>query len=92
MAQVVMEYAFLALFGALAGAVIGRFSSELFVPFFRYTGEQGIPLPPLIPIIANNQLRSLSLIFGSLIVGIEVITIATFLRQRLAQILKRVWI
>ncbi len=92
LAQVVMEYAFLALFGAVAGALIGLFASELFIPFFRFTGEQGIPLPPLIPIIANDQLRNLSLIFGVLIVGVEVVTIASILHQRLVQILKRVWI
>lgn len=92
LAQVVMEYAFLALFGAVAGALIGLFASELFIPFFRFTGEQGVPLPPLIPIIANDQLRNLSLVFGVLIVGVEVITIASILRQQLVQILKRVWI
>jgi len=92
MIQVVMEYAFLALFGAVAGALIGLFASELFVPFFRFTGEQGIPLPPLVPIIANDQLRRLSLTFGIMIVVVEVITIASFLHQRLVQILKRVWI
>jgi putative ABC transport system permease protein len=91
MSQVVMEYAFLALFGVLAGAMIGLVASGLFVPFFRFTGEKGIPLPPLIPIIANDQLRNLSLIFGLTIVTIEVGTMASILHNRLVQILKRVW-
>ncbi len=90
--QVVFEYAFLALFGAVAGALIGMFASELFVPFFRFTGEQGIPLPPLIPIIASDRLRLMSLIFGLTIVGLEVAVIASILHNRLVQILKRVWI
>jgi putative ABC transport system permease protein len=90
--QVVMEYAFLALFGAIAGALIGMLTAELFVPFFRFTGETNAALPPLIPIIANDQLRNLSIIFGVSIVFLEVITISSILRQRLAEILKRVWI
>jgi putative ABC transport system permease protein len=92
MTHVVMEYAFLALFGAVAGALIGLLASELFVPFFRYTGEKGVPLPPLMPIIAGEQLRTLSLAFGATIIGIEVVTIASLLHQKLVQILKRVWI
>lgn len=91
MAQVVMEYAFLALFGAVAGALIGLAASNLFVPFFRYTGAQGVPLPPLLPMIAGGQLRTLTLVFGLSIVGVEVITIASLLHNRLVQILKRVW-
>lgn len=91
MTQVVIEYAFLALFGVVAGVIIGLVASELFVPFFRYTGEKGVPLPPLIPIIASGQLRTLSLIFGASVVGVEVITITSLLHNRLVQILKRVW-
>jgi putative ABC transport system permease protein len=91
MTQVVMEYAFLALFGAVAGAIIGMVTSQLFVPFFRYTGEKGIPLPPLVPIIANNELTILSLAFGLTIVTIEVGSMASILHNRLTQILKRVW-
>jgi ABC-type antimicrobial peptide transport system permease subunit len=91
MAQVVMEYAFLALFGAVAGAAIGLVASGLFVPFFRYTGAKGIPLPPLVPIIAGGQLRDLSIIFGVTIVTVEVGTMAAILHNRLIQILKRVW-
>ena len=91
MAQVVMEYAFLALFGALAGSMIGLAAAQLFVPFFRYTGTAGVPLPPLLPVIAGSQLRTLTLIFGVSIVTVEVVTIASLLRNRLTQILKRVW-
>jgi hypothetical protein len=63
----------------------------LFVPFFRYTGEKGIPLPPLIPVISGAQLQSLSLAFGLAIVLAEVLIIGAVLNRRLAQILKRVW-
>jgi len=89
--QVIFEYAFMARFGDLAGAIIGSVAAGLFVPFFRYTGETGIPLPPLLPIISGSQLRSLSVVFGLAIIGTEVLTIGIVLHKRLAQILKRVW-
>jgi putative ABC transport system permease protein len=84
--QVVMEYTFLAAFGALAGAFIGMFSSRLFVPFFRYTGEKGVPLPPLIPLTADQAMRNLAIIFTIIIVLAEVTTITSALRRRLVRI------
>jgi putative ABC transport system permease protein len=84
--QVVMEYTFLAAFGAGAGAFIGMFAARLFVPFFRYTGEKGIPLPPLIPLIAGQAMRNLALIFTVIIVAAEVATITSALRHRLVRI------
>jgi hypothetical protein len=87
-----MEFAFLALFGTIAGSLIGMASSQLFVPFFRYTGERGIPLPPIVPIIASDRIEALSAIFGLAIVSVEAITIASVLRGRLVQSLMRVWL
>jgi len=84
--QVVMEYTFLAAFGALAGSFIGMFTSRLFVPFFRYTGEKGIPLPPLIPLTADQAMRNLAIIFTIIIVLAEVTTITSALRRRLVRI------
>jgi putative ABC transport system permease protein len=90
-AQVVMEYAFLTVFGALSGMLIGLLSSELFVPFFRYTGEPGVPLPPLLPIVAEGAVRNLALVFTAVVILAEVATIlSTFYRQLTATI-KRYW-
>ena len=89
--QVIFEYAFLALFGALAGALIGMLAADLFVPFFRFTGTSGVPLPPLLPVISASQPRILSLAFGLTIIVVEVITMGTILHNRLVQIMKRVW-
>jgi putative ABC transport system permease protein len=91
LAQVTLEYAFLALFGVLGGALIGQAAAALFVPFFRYTGEIGAPLPPLLPIVTGAPIRNLSLIFGSTIIIVEVVSMASILHNRLVQILKRVW-
>jgi putative ABC transport system permease protein len=84
--QVVMEYTFLATFGALAGTFIGIFAARLFVPFFRYTGGKGLPLPPLIPITENQSMANLAIIFTVIIVTAEVFTITSALRRKLERI------
>ncbi len=84
--QVVLEYSFLAAFGALAGTLIGMAASRLFVPFFRYTGQKGIPLPPLIPLTADQSMVNLAIIFTLIIVSAEVATITSALRRRLVRI------
>ena len=86
MTQVVMEYTFLAAFGALTGAFIGMLAARLFVPFFRFTGERGIPLPPLIPLTADQSMVNLAIIFSLIIVSAEVLTITSALRRRLERI------
>jgi putative ABC transport system permease protein len=74
--QAILEYTFLTACGAAAGAFIGAAASELFVPFFRVTGERGIPLPPMIPIIAQQDIRRLAMTFAGVMVlmGVAVIT------------------
>ncbi len=84
--QVVMEYSFLAAFGALGGIVIGMLAAQLFVPYFRVTGEKGIPLPPLIPLTSDQSMFTLAIIFTVIIVTAEVFTITSALRQKLVRI------
>jgi ABC-type antimicrobial peptide transport system permease subunit len=91
MLQVTIENSFLALFGATAGAFIGIYASQLFIPFFRYTGEKGVPLPPLMPVIAGDQVKWMVLSFTLIIIVAEWITIATAFRTQLAKIIKRPW-
>lgn len=89
--QVILEYTFLALFGVLAGALIGSAAANLFIPFFRYTGGKEIPLPPLLPVLSGTPLRNLSLFFGLTIISVEIVSMTAILRNRLVQIMKRVW-
>jgi putative ABC transport system permease protein len=86
--QVVMEYAFLTAYGSVAGALIGAAASSLFVPLFRFSGEQGVPLPPLIPIIATDQVQNLVLAFVGVIITLEVIVITRALSKRAFSLLK----
>jgi putative ABC transport system permease protein len=84
--QVVMEYTFLAAFGALGGIVIGMLAAQLFVPYFRVTGEKSIPLPPLIPLTSDQSMFTLAIIFTVIIVTAEVLTITSALRRKLVRI------
>ena len=89
--QVILEYLFLTAYGAVAGALVGSAASNLFVPFFRITGEKGVPLPPLIPIIAADKVRWLVLAFVAVIVLMEVAVIARALSRRAYVLLRGVW-
>ncbi len=89
--QVIMEYLFLTSFGALAGSFIGAGASRFFVPLFRVTGEKGVPLPTLIPVIAQDKVAQLVVVFVALIVLSEVLVIARALSQRAYTMLKGVW-
>jgi putative ABC transport system permease protein len=86
--QVVIEYAFLSTFGVAAGALVGMAAARLFIPFFRYTGGKDVPLPPLVPIIAVDQVLRLTVVFTLIVVVAEVLTISASIRQRLAQVLR----
>jgi len=90
-AQVIMEYLFLTSFGAIAGALIGAGASHFFVPLFRVTGEKNVPLPTLLPIIAQDKVLQLILVFVAFIVLAEVLVIARALSQRAYTLLKGVW-
>ncbi len=93
MGQVVMEYAVLTAFGGTAGALVGKWASDLFIPFFRITGgaDQVVPLPPLIPIIARSQVVQLVTAFVLFIVLLEVMVIAQALSRRAFSMLKNLW-
>jgi putative ABC transport system permease protein len=89
--QVMMEYALLTVCGAAAGAFIGAGASELLAPFFTVTGEEGIPLPPLIPIIAWQDIVYLALVFVVVMVLLGVVLIARAFSRRHFDILKAHW-
>lgn len=80
-AQVILEYVFLVVYSAVVGTIIGTLASELFVPFFRVTGEKGTPLPPLMPIVARGKIGYLAAVFVSAMVLMEVAIIVRSLSQ-----------
>ncbi|HNT75541.1 MAG TPA: hypothetical protein PKH77_11030 [Anaerolineae bacterium] len=92
MGQVVLEYAVLTAYGAIGGSLVGKLASDLFIPFFRVTGEKGIvPLPPLIPIIAQDEVVRLVSFFVGFIVLLEVLVISQALSRKAFSMLKDLW-
>lgn len=89
--QVIMEYAFLTAFGSIAGALIGISASELFVPLFsvaQQEGVTGVPLPPLIPVVAYDRVQWLVIGFVAAIVALEIGVITRALSKRAFSSLK----
>lgn len=83
-----LEYVILTAYGALAGVFAGSAAAVLFAPLFRVTGEKGTPLPPLIPIVAQEQIIPLATAFAVIIIGMELIIIASALFQKLSNTLR----
>ena len=86
--QVFLEYALLTLYGAAGGVFIGSLAAELFVPLFKVTGESGIPLPPLLPIIAQDEIIPLAITFAGVMIVLELVVIAFAIYQRLFKALR----
>jgi putative ABC transport system permease protein len=89
--QVVLEYGLLTAWGAAVGALVGIAASELFVPFFRVTGEQRTPLPPLLPVIAQQDISRLAVIFVGIMILMGAIVIARALSRRHFAMLRGHW-
>lgn len=86
--QITIEYIFLTSYGTLAGAVIGSLCSILFSPFFRVTAAVRNPLPPLVPLIAENEIAILAAVFAAAIVLVEVSVTFQALTRRLFDALR----
>lgn len=86
--QVVLEYGMLTLYGAVVGATIGLYTAQIFAPFFRIPEGAGAPLPPLLPIIAEDATTTLGLIFAGLMILSELLVMMRALTMRLFSTLR----
>lgn len=82
-AQVLLEYAILTAYGAVVGVVVGSYAAELFVPLFRVGSGTDAPLPPLLPVIAGNEILPLVLAFAGLMILLELVVLSSALYQRI---------
>jgi putative ABC transport system permease protein len=80
--QMIVEHSILSAYGAVAGALIGALVSWLYTPFFRVSGDRGVPLPPLVPVIAQEQIAWMALAFGATMIALELAVVALALRGR----------
>ena len=86
--QVGLEYIVLTAYGAVAGVACGVLAAVLFVPFFRISVGEGAPLPPLIPIIAQNEIAPLAIVFSLVMIVLELIIISSAFYARLFEALR----
>jgi putative ABC transport system permease protein len=83
MGQVLLEYTTLTAYGAGMGVLIGSLAAELFVPLFRVAGDGPLPLPPLLPVIAQNEILPLVTGFAGIMIFLELAVLSSALYQRI---------
>ncbi|MEM7533604.1 MAG: ABC transporter permease [Chloroflexota bacterium] len=81
--QITFEYGILTLFGAIAGVIIGTITAILCVPLFRITVGEAVPLPPLIPVVAQAEIVPMAGLFIAVMVAAQLIIVGVALRSRL---------
>ncbi len=81
--QVMLEYAILTAYGAVVGVLVGSYAAQLFVPLFRVGAGANAPLPPLIPVIAGEEILPLVLAFSGLMVLLELVVLSSALYRRI---------
>ncbi|MBX3012061.1 MAG: ABC transporter permease [Caldilineaceae bacterium] len=86
--QVALEYTVLTAYGAMAGVIAGSTVATLFVPLFRVTGDLGTALPPLLPILARDEIFPLAIAFAGVMIVLEIVVISSALYQKLFSALR----
>jgi putative ABC transport system permease protein len=86
--QVALEYAILTAYGATAGVIAGSTAATMFVPLFRITGDLGTALPPLLPILARDEIFPMAILFAGVMIVLEMIVITSAVYQKLFSALR----
>src|SRR5690606_32359340 len=81
--QVALEYVVLTAYGAIAGVLCGTLAARLFVPLFRMASGPETPLPPLIPIIAQEEILPLAGAFVGGMILLEILIIPSAFYNKL---------
>ncbi|RME53456.1 MAG: ABC transporter permease, partial [Caldilineae bacterium] len=81
--QVLLEYATLTAYGAVAGVAVGSYAAQLFVPLFRVGQGGDAPLPPLIPVIARGEILPMVIAFAGLMILLELVVLSSALYRRI---------
>ena len=82
-AQVLLEYAILTSYGAVVGVFVGSYAAELFVPLFRVGAGPNAPLPPLLPVIAGDEILPMVVAFAGLMILLELVVLSSALYRRI---------
>ncbi len=86
--QVGIEYLVLMVYGVAGGAAIGALASNLFIPFFQATDQNVINPPKLLPLIAWNEIGTISAAFTIVLIAAQIAVIVAALRGGVFQALR----
>jgi len=86
--QVALEYGVLTAYGAIAGVIAGSTAATMFVPLFRVTGDLGTALPPLLPILAREEIFPMAVLFATVMIILEMLVITSAVFQKLFSALR----
>jgi len=63
--------------------LVGSYAAQLFVPLFRVGSGPNAPLPPLLPVIAGNEILPMVLGFAGLMIVLELVVLSSALYRRI---------
>ena len=75
-------------YGVAGGAAIGALASDLFIPFFQATDQNVINPPRLLPLIAWNEIGTISAAFTIVLIAAQIAVIVAALRGGVFQALR----
>jgi putative ABC transport system permease protein len=88
LATLSVEYLFVIGYGILAGAGIGVAASRLFVPYFQFTDNPSLQVPPFIPHIDWQRLVWIAIVYFVVLTISEIIVLASATRREVFQVLR----
>ncbi len=85
-----VEYAGVNLYGVLAGVAIGVICSRLFVPFFQFSPDPKLALPPFVAQIAWDKILWIALLFAGALALAQMVILFRVTRRDVFQQLRMV--
>jgi len=87
-AQVVVEYAVLMVYGVAIGAAIAAWTSRLFIPFFQAADQNVLRPPRMVPIVAWKDIGLICAAFALALILAQTIMLLAALRRGVFQALR----
>jgi len=88
LATVSVEYLSVVFYGIVAGAAAGITASVLFVPYYQFTSDASLQLPPFVPEIAWGRLGWISIAYLCVLTLAEIIVLLVTTRTQVFQALR----
>jgi putative ABC transport system permease protein len=83
-----IEYAGVIAYGVLVGAAVGIVGSRLFVPFFQYTSDASLAVPPFAPQIAWAKIVWIAVAFAGALVLSQIVILYGVTKRDVFQMLR----